>query len=233
MTTPVHDGPIQQHQRGGVGPYGRYRAVSRPAVASLVFGVLSVLTVAHPAAGLIPATGVALGYLALLRIATAPGEFTGRGLAWAGLILSAVFGLLGYGVLAVAEARQFPAGYRELSYQELQPNRSVPGERIPPKAYDSQYDQMRDNKVGLRGYMMPTRQQRGLKQFILAPSIPNCPFCTPDPKPTEMVVVHLEGDLEARYTPHEVRVGGKFQVDETSPTGVPYHLQADFLAVPP
>jgi hypothetical protein len=135
-------------------------------------------------------------------------------------------------VLAVAKAREFPAGYHKLEYRDLQPDPNVPGQRIPPMAYDSQFDQMRNNKVGFVGYMAPTRQQTGLKQFILCPSIPNCPFCTPNPQPTEMLLVRLEGDLTARYTSHEIRVGGKFQVDETAPGGLPYRLDADFLAQP-
>jgi len=236
MTYPVHDGPIMQSviqdDQNDVGPSVRYRAISRMAVASLVFGVLSVLTVWHWALGLIPAVGILLGWMALRRIAKVPEELSGRGLAWAGLILSMVFGLLGSVVLAIAKAREFPAGYHELTYHDLQPDPNVPNQRIPPKAYDSQYDQLRNNKVGFVGYMSPTRQQTGLKQFILCPSIPNCPFCTPNPKPTEMILVRLEGDLEARYTTHEIRVGGKFRVDETAPGGLPYQLDADFLAQP-
>jgi hypothetical protein len=125
--------------------------------------------------------------------------------------------------------REFPRGYEELTHGALQPDPSVPGEQIPPKAYDSQYDEFQGNRVGIRGYMAPTRQQFGLRQFVLCPSIPNCAFCTPNPKPTEMIVVRLEGDLRARYTTHEIRVGGKFRVDDTFPNGVAYYLDADYL----
>ena len=230
MSSPVHNRPIDRPGPTGEAPRDRYRSVSALAVASLAFGVLAVFTVWwHWALGLIPAVGILLGILALLRIAETPEELTGRGLARAGLILSAAFLLLGFGVRAVVKAKAFPRGYQELTHQDLQPDPTVPGERIPPEAYDSQYDDFRNNKVGIRGYMAPTRQQMGLKQFILCPSIPNCPFCTPNPKPTEMIVVRLEGDLRARYTVHEIRVGGKFRVDATAPGGVPYHLDADFL----
>ncbi len=229
MSSPAHHGPIDQPARNGGGKPRRYRTLSAMAVASLAFGVLSSLTVLHWTVGLIPAVGVLLGYLALRRIAQVPEEMTGRGLAFSGLILSVVFGTFGCTVLAVAKAREFPSGYDELTYRDLQPDSNVPGERIPPKAYDSQYVPLRDNRVGIKGYMVPTRYQAGLKQFILCPSISNCGFCTPNPKPTEMVLVRLQGDLEARYTTHEIKVGGKFRVDEASPFGVPYRLDADYL----
>lgn len=230
MTTPVHNGPTTQHGQPGAAEYGRYRAICPLATASLVFGILAAFTVWwHWYLGLIPAAGILLGFLALRRIERFPEELTGRGLAWAGLILSLTFGVSGYTVLGIVKAREFPAGYREVTHGELQPDANVPGQRIPPAAYDFQYNQLEDNRVGIKGYMAPTRQQFGIKQFILCPSIPNCPFCTRNPKPTEMILVTLEGDLEARYTTHEIRVGGKFRVDETAPSGVPYRLEADFL----
>lgn len=229
MSSPLDHGPIDQPARNGGGKPGRYRTVSAMAVASLAFGVLSSLTVLHWAVGLIPAVGVLLGYLALRRIAEVPEEMTGRGLAFSGLILSVVFGTLGYTVLAVAKVREFPSGYDEITHRDLQPDPNVPGQQIPPKAYDSQYVPLRDNRVGIKGYMAPTRYQSGLKQFILCPAIPNCQFCTPDPKPTEMVLVRLQGDREAKYTTHEIKVGGRFRVDEDSPFGTPYLLEADYL----
>ena len=183
MSSQVHDGPINQRGEYREEQSGRYRAVSPTAVASLAFGALSALTVWHWAMGLIPAVGILLGYLALRQIAKTPEELTGRGLALGGLILSVAFAVLGYTVQAVVKAREFPPGYHELAHQDLQPDPSVPGERIPPKAYDSQYDQTRDNKVGVKGFMAPTRQQGGIKQFILCPSIPNCPYCSLPPTP--------------------------------------------------
>ena len=229
MSNPVQNGPGNQPAHSSPAEYVPYRAVSPAAVVSLALGVLSWLTVWHWALGLIPGVGILLGYLALRRIAKLPDELTGRGMALGGLILSVVLGVLGYGALAVAKAREFPPGYELLSHRDLQPDPNVPGQQIPPKAYDSQYVPQRDNRVGVKGYMAPTRYQTGMKQFILCPAIPRCRFCTPNPKPTEMILIRLEGDLEARYTDHEIRVGGKFRVDDTAPGGVPYQLDADFL----
>ena len=70
----------------------------------------------------------------------------------------------------------------------------------------------------------------GLKRFLLCPAIPNCPCCAPNPTPTQIIHVTLEGDLTAIYTTSMVHVGGKFRIDTSSSDGVPYFLDADFLS---
>ena len=77
--------------------------------------------------------------------------------------------------------------------------------------------------------MQPRRQQTGIKEFILCPTNGECPFCNPNPKRTEMIRVVLQGDLETVYTTHPIGVGGRFQVDPGSPSGIPYSLEADYL----
>ncbi len=232
MSTSLDSCSTNQNGQHDEGEYGRYRAISAMAVASLAFGVLSALAVWHWALGLIPAVGILTGYIALQRIREVPEELSGVALAWAGIVLSVAFGVLGCGLVLSARAKEFPYGYERIEYEMLQPDPNVPGERIPPGAYERQYDDVRNNKVGIKGYMYPGRQPTRLKTFLLCPAIPNCPFCAPNPKPTEIIRVSLEGDLEATYTTHPIRVGGKFRVDETAPGGVPYQLDADFFVQP-
>ena len=221
MTTEV------PHARRGEEQYGRYRAVSTSAVASLVCGVLSISTVFNWFLALIPAAGIVLGRFALGRIRATPEELTGRGLALWGLGLSVGFWVLGYGWLTLKRVSEVPPGYEQVHYEDLQPG---PGERIPPKAYELQ---QKEKGVFIKGYMQAGRQQARLKTFILCPSIAGCPFCTPKPKPTEMIRVELEGDLEADYTVHEVGVAGRLRVDPGAPDGVPYRLDANYLKSPP
>lgn len=227
MSSPPYDDLRDQDDHFGEGTHGRYRAVSPVAVVALVLGILSVLTVWHWALGLIPAAGILVAYLALVQIWEAPEELTGRGLAWAGLILSVAFATLGYGVLAFARAREFPYGYQRVIYADLQPDPNIPDQLIPDAAFDLQ-----DEKVGIRGYMYPGRQPTGLKTFLLCPEIPNCPFCAPNPRRTEIIRVTLEGDLRIDYTTYPILVGGKFHVDPEAPSGLPYEMQADYLRRP-
>jgi hypothetical protein len=202
----------------------RYRALCPPAVASIVVGALSILSVFHWSLGLVPLAGIVLGWRAVQRIRQAPDEWTGLGLARVGIGLSAGLWIVGYGWLLFARVSEVPYGYERVSYEMLQPDPNAPAEPVPQSALD-----MQDKRVFIRGYMKPVRRQTGIKEFTLCPSNGECPFCTPNPKRTEMIRVLLQGDLEAVYTNHLIGVGGRFQVDAGSPGGIPYSLEADYL----
>ena len=117
-----------------------------------------------------------------------------------------------------------PIGYQRVGYEQLQPDRDVPGERIPQTALD-----LNDKKVFIKGYISPTRQLIRLKRFILCPTNGVCQFCIPNPTPTEMIRVTLTGDLTADYTTRLIGIGGRFHVDEKDPQGVPYAMDVDYL----
>jgi len=202
----------------------RYRAVNLPAVLSLICGIFSVLAALHWGLGVIPLAGILLGWRGLRQIRKAPDDYIGRPVALAGLWLSAVFWSLGYGWLALAYFQEVPDGYQRINYEMLQPDSGSPGAAIPSAAVGLQ-----GKKVYVKAYMAPTRQQVGLKEFIACPAIANCAFCTPDPKPTEMIRVRMQGDLTARYTTHAIGIGGVFRIDPEMTGGVPYVLEADYL----
>ena len=152
--------------------------------------------------------GIGLGWRAVQRIRRAPDEWTGLGLARLGIGLSAGFWLVGYGWLFFARVSEVPYGYERVGYEALQPDPNTPTMPIPQTALD-----MQDKRVFVKGYMKPLRRQTGIKEFTLCPSNGECPFCTPNPKPTEMIRIVLQGDLETVFTTHVVGVGGRFQVD--------------------
>ncbi len=200
---------------------GRYRAISSLAVASLALGVLSIVTALHWMLGIIPLTGIVLGWLSLREIRLAPEERTGRWVAIAGLNISIGLWIFGCCWLMFARVSEVPFGYTRVMYEDLQPE---PGEKIPESAFELQ-----GKKVFVKGYMQPGRRQIRLKTFILCPAIPDCPFCTTDPKPTEMVEITLVGDLMTRYTGRLIHVGGKLNIDPMALRGIPYQLEADYL----
>jgi len=203
---------------------GRYQAVSIPAVVSVVCGAFSVLTALSWYLAVVPVTGIVVGRVALLQIREKPHELTGRTVAWVGVSLSVAFWIFGYARLTFSTVSEAPWGYTRLHYDDLQPDPDRASELIPPSIYEYQ-----DKKVYLKGYMEAGRQQRRLKMFRLCPEIADCPFCTVDPSPTEVVVVVLEGDLTTDYTTHAIGVGGVLKIDLKSPTGLPYLLKADVL----
>jgi hypothetical protein len=70
-----------------------YRAISRAAVFSVLFGVMAVFSFAHPFFYVFAVLSLALGIWANVTIKRFPDMLTGRGLANAGIALGLVFGL--------------------------------------------------------------------------------------------------------------------------------------------
>jgi hypothetical protein len=234
----------------GKKPPGRYRAVTALGVLSLAFGVLSALAVVEWVWGVLPAAGIVLGWIALRRIYRTPEEITGAGFAKAGVIFSAVFWAVGVSYLTYVYFTQAPAGYKPVSYAMLQlPPDAPPGQLVPPAA-----EELDGERVYIRGYMVPGRQQSGIKRFFLSDDPGVCSFCVPKPKVTQLIEVKLTNDMEAEYTTHLIGLGGKFRVDTGRPKkkteekpeeaarlkpgevpperpggGVVYQLEADYL----
>lgn len=206
----------------------RYRAVSKLAVLSLTLGVLSISTVLSWYLSAIPVLGIVLAWLALRRISDFPSELTGKGLAWVGLGLSVGLWAFGGGCLAYSQMKEHPHGYTWISFADLQPDRDDPQVKIPPDIYELQ-----GKKVYLKGFMYPGRQNVGIKQFILVPTIGHCAFCTRKLKSTEMIYVTLAGDLSTRYRTSKVGFGGKLEIDSAQANrpfgGLPYRLEADYV----
>jgi len=202
----------------------QYRVLSTLAIASLVCAVLSFLTSLHWCLAILPVLGIVLGFLAARRISRAPKELTGRRLAQAGMILSVVFGVLGFGWQTYLRFAEVPAGYEPISYATLQPNPDVPGELIPPAAA-----RLDGKRVFIKGYIDRSRQISS-KQFVLCHKLPHCSTCAAFNKASEMIYVELLGELEAQDTNQQIRVGGVLHVVEsTNYGGVPYHLRADYI----
>ena len=172
----------------------RYRALCPSAVASIVVGALSILSGLHWSLGWCRWSGIGLGWRAIQRIRLAPDEWTGLGLARLGIGLSLGFWIVGYGWLLFSGVREVPYGYERVGYEMLQPDPSHADDA------DSAVGPRHARQAGLRqGLHEAARRQTGIKEFTLCPNNGECPFCTPNPKPTEMIRIVLQGDLETVY----------------------------------
>lgn len=223
MTTPSQQTrtPTLQSPRPEQKPVAPYRAISALGVGSLVLGVLSILSVLDWAWHPLPAAGIVVGWLALRRIRRNPSEYTGPGFAKAGIATSCVFWVVGASWLTYVYYTQAPPGYKPISYAILKlPPNAPPEQRVPPAA-----EELDGERVYLRGFMVPGRQQSGLKRFFLSDDPGVCSFCAPKPDITQLVEVILLGDLEGEYTTRAVGVGGKFRVE----TGKPKEQSGDVV----
>lgn len=221
MALPLEPNSIEPHPGR---PAVRYRALAPLAIASMVLGVLSPATALSWTLFPIPMAGAALGWLAQRRIRRAPDEWVGLGLARVGLALSVASWVFGFCWLLFARGSEVPPGYARITYEMLQPDPQKPTQPVPQSALD-----MQDKKVFMQGYMMPSRRQTGIKEFILSPTNGECQFCSKAPRPTEKVRVILQGDLETVFTTHLVRIAGRFRVDAENAAGVPYGIEADWI----
>lgn len=203
----------------------RYRAVPPLAVLSLVCGGLSFLTVFSWFFGLLPVAGIVTATLALRRITRSPEEMQGRTLALTGLGLSLLLWAAGSIGLTVRERYLVPAGYKPITFADLQRDKSKPDEMIPREAVE-----LDGERIFIQGYVYPGRQVFNLKQFIMVPTSGLCKFCLTTIEPTQMLSVEMVGDMTVDYKTSLSAVGGKLKVDTKVTLGKsPYLVEADFF----
>jgi hypothetical protein len=212
----------------------RYRSLNVTAVLSVVFGILSVLTVFGWIFWAIPILSIALAVRALKRIQYASQEYTGEGFARAGIALAIVLGLSGMYIQHYIQRHSIPSGYKPITFDYLQPNPDQQSEIIPPSSFDLEpNDNDPDKRIFISGYIYPGRRSINIKEFILVPTLGHCNFCAQQLKSTEMINVKLSGDLVIDYSTRPIKIGGKMRIDRDQLLnpfgGLPYQLEADYL----
>lgn len=219
--------PVQREQEAV--PENDYRALSGLAVVSAILGVLSLLTFLHWALVVVPVVGMLVGWMAIKRIDRTPEELTGRNVALAGLSMSLIFWTAGYSWLVYQTFYSTPSGYVDVDFAELQPNPNDPEQFFPEAA-----DMLDNRKVLIRGFMLPTRQTRDIREFTIAREAgDSCGYCVPKPKPTELIHVKMVGNSRADFTQRLVTVGGAFKLQRDPAKlrsgSVIYEVEADFF----
>jgi hypothetical protein len=209
--------------------YEQYRALSTAAVASLIVGLLSCLAILDWTLVAIPVIGIPLSLAALAKIKRHSNDLTGAALARTGLALSLFFAVVGPARLAYVYATEVPPGYERVSYAELQPDETEPGQEVPPAALA-----LEGKRIFIKGYVYPGRDTEGIHQFLLVRDRGECCFGG-NPKITDRILVTLEDPLRLAYSTRLHKLGGTFHVEARQSTiddakgGVFYHLKADYL----
>lgn len=89
------DGLHKMSTTAGLGSQD-YVAINGTAIAAVVIGLASALSLVNNVMLIVPLAGIIFAFLALRQIGASGGTQGGRGLAWAGVLLSVVFA--GYGI---------------------------------------------------------------------------------------------------------------------------------------
>ncbi|HEX4000339.1 MAG TPA: DUF4190 domain-containing protein [Pirellulales bacterium] len=202
--------------------FDQYLALSSAAVVALVLGLLSLLSLLDYWLLAVPIAGVIWSIMALRQIRARPEELTGRGMAWVGLVLSAVLIPVGPWWAYRTEMSHVPSGYRPISYDLLQPDPKVIGEMVPQSARD-----LSSQKVYIKGYVYAGSDAAGIQKFVLCRDAGTCCFGG-NPKITDRIVVSLANPSGMIYTKQPVRVAGTFRFSpRQAPGGIGvayYHL---------
>lgn len=206
-----------------------YRSLSRCAVASLLLAIVSLALFPFPLLLLVPALGMVLGLLAWRAIACYPHEWTGKWIAIVGTISCVLLLLGGIAGHSLIYATEVPEGYQRISFQQLQPDKQVPGELVPPSALD-----LNGQKVFVKGYVHPSVASLGrVRQFVLVPDMGTCCFGG-QPKLTDMIEVTTPAKQPIQYSRRKMRLAGTLKVDTQLKSvdglmGVFYQLEADYV----
>lgn len=160
-----------------------------------------------------------------------------RGICPAGIAVAVIFGLSGTSIQHYIQRHSVPAGYKAITFDNLQPDLDKQGEIIPEAAFDLEAvdkdPDKRDKRIFITGYIYPGRRTINIKEFILVPTVSHCQYCQPDIRSTQMMLVKFTGDLSIDYTNDLIKVGGKLRIDRDQILnpfgGLPYQLEADYL----
>ena len=169
-----------------------FKPITPLAPLALFFGICSVASIFIPAAVMIPAIGLVTGLLALIRIHQFDGEMGGKSLALVGTLVSGLFLVSSGGYHAYRLATEVPEGYERLSFAWLakqEPIKIRGKDYLPPEVTS-----LDGRKVYVKGYMYPTGQLEGLKEFILVKDTEECCFGG-KPKVTDKILIKMQDGL--------------------------------------
>jgi len=149
--------------------------------------------------------GLALGVFALRRIAARSDELTGRYVAIAGVVLSAICLVGSQSKLWHERLTEVPDGHIRITYADLQPpERSVVPVSDSAREFDGQ-------RVFIKGYVLAGNRKSGIRTFILVRDQGDCCFGG-NPKLTDRILVQLKAGETFTYTDRLQKLAGRFQI---------------------
>jgi hypothetical protein len=218
-----------------------YRAFSTSAIASAIFGALSLLMILAGRDSLdsalllspIPLLGLLLGFRALSAIRATPDQLSGRNLAIAGIVLSLVGLIGGLSLAGIVHATEVPEGATRTSFYELRPDEKEELAGIPiPK----EIQQLDGKRVFIKGYMRPdsTPVRRNVRKFLLVRDNNQCCFGDMSSvKYYDQVLVNFADNITTDYSSGLFRIAGTLRMQPRnllSPSPLPvYFIEADYV----
>ena len=197
---------------------------------SMGFVFLSLLAALTAELLLVPLVGATIAFIGIRQIQKSAGNLSGAKLAWGSLLLQIGIGL-SFGAMHVYSfVTELPPGYERINFTSDISKKGfiteggLMGIHPDVKKLESQ-------KVMIKGYMYPWKSTDGIRSFALCRDNGDCCFGG-QPKPTDMVLVHMKGETFAKFQKGMVAVAGVFRVEPTvDETGLKpvYQLECDYF----
>jgi hypothetical protein len=189
----------------------KYRPMSMLAVLAFALSLLSLATLALWFLIPLGIVSTILAVVAVIRIRSARGEYSGMKLASTAVFLSvlAVVGSLGYQVYAYQT--EGLEGYERISFTRDISDKGLityQNQQMPHPDLLA----MEGKKIFLKGFMYPTGQIYDLKSFLLVKDSGQCCFGG-EPKLVDMLGVYMKGPHLADYYSGRVSVAGTFRLN--------------------
>jgi hypothetical protein len=205
-----------------------YRILNRAALMALIVGLLSLLGFILSTLIALGVVGIALAVTGMLQIRKYPLEYSGTGLAKAGLILSLFSIAGGIGYHSYVYATEVPDGFERTSFYELQPT-----EEHPELPFSLTALELDGKPIFVKGYVYPEDNFGEVQTFVLVPDLGTCCFGG-QPKLTDMIEVTLEEPLRVNYSRRQRKLAGVLEVDQRlKPVdglqGVYFRLKASYV----
>jgi hypothetical protein len=186
-----------------------YRSVSRAAIASLVFLVLSLPGLLETFAPLLTLAllGIAAALVGLRTIRRYPDEYSGHQLAAFGLFACLVIFFGGVALHTYIYLTEVPEGYERVQFYKLQQAPDLP-DGPTQVAVD-----INGKQVFIKGYIHPSSGGGMLRQFILVPDLGTCCFGG-QPRSSDMIEVTLLGGQTVKAGMTRRKLAGKFVLND-------------------
>ena len=205
-----------------------YRTLNRAALMSLLVGVLSLLGFLLATLLVLGVVGIVLAITGIRQVKKYPLEYTGTGLAKAGLVLSILALVGGTAFHSYVYATEVPEGFERISFYELQPDAEHANLPFSPRAAE-----LNGKQIFVKGYVYPEDTNGEVQQFVLVPDLGTCCFGG-QPKLTDMIEVTLDEPLRVNYSRSQRKLAGVLEVDQRLKRidgleGVYFRLKASYV----
>ncbi len=183
-----------------------YRAVCSSSVTSAVIAIVGLSSFWLSGFLLISFVGLLLGVHALVTVRRRSDELTGSELATFAIVICATTLFAAGGLHTYVYMTEVPDDCQRISYRHLQPEPTQSGNQIPKSARA-----LDGKKVFIKGFMMPSNRQSGIRAFLLCRDDDTCCFGG-DPKIHDRILVMLEDDQTIDFTAQQIKIAGEFRI---------------------